>query len=325
MKDAEARSDSRARSSLPGIALAAFLVAGGVTALWAAPALRWPRGVTLADFRWTARVEEAFDAALPFRELAVELSAALDFALFGQGAPGVVLGEGDWLFSAEELATYPAEEEAAARKLDLVARVGELFAEQGAGLVVALVPSKARIYDDFLGRHRLPRRVRNRYRDYRSRLMDRGVEVPDLATRMRDARAGGELFMRDDSHWSPRGAELVARVLAATLDEGTTGAWRGGSFVTEVGEPRPHPGDLTRFLPLGRFAGALRPAAEPLRPRRTTPAPGSPQPGLLDPPAIPAALVGTSYSAEPRWDFPGALRRALVSFVHRAQTVGLGQ
>jgi len=57
---------------------------------------------TVLNGRWTKAVETHYDAEFPIKRLGTNLWAALDFKLFNEGRPGVVLGRDQWLYSDEE-------------------------------------------------------------------------------------------------------------------------------------------------------------------------------------------------------------------------------
>ena len=57
---------------------------------------------TVLNGRWTKAVETHYDEEFPIKRLGTNLWAALDFKLFNEGRPGVVLGRDQWLYSDEE-------------------------------------------------------------------------------------------------------------------------------------------------------------------------------------------------------------------------------
>ena len=118
------------------------------------------------------------------------------------------------------------------------------------------------------------------------------------------------MFLRTDTHWTPLGAELAARAVADDLQRRKL--WQGGAlnYQTRRVGSETHRGDLMRFLPLDPYFAAMQPAAEPLEQRVTEQA-GEGGGDLFGDSAPQVALVGTSYSANPKWNFPGALRQAL--------------
>lgn len=79
----------------------------------------------------------------------------------------------------------------------------------------------------------------------------------------------------------------------------------------------PHSGDLRLFLPLDPLFENLMPPKEPLQKRVThaVQAQAAGDDALFADSEMPVALVGTSYSANPNWNFVGALKQALGSEV----------
>jgi alginate O-acetyltransferase complex protein AlgJ len=155
---------------LPGAFFLLCVVVGAVAVIATPEAWVFPeRGSWLRGER-TARFERNLDAALPFREAAITTWGVLEYTLLGEGRPGVFIGEDDWLFPDEEFAVYPEEAARLSAALEEIERVQGVLAEYGAELVLALVPAKARVYDDKLGRHRLPAEVVARYDAFRSAL-----------------------------------------------------------------------------------------------------------------------------------------------------------
>jgi alginate O-acetyltransferase complex protein AlgJ len=142
---------------------------------------------------------------------------------------------------------------------------------------------------------------------------DHVIEVVDPRAALRRARRSGtEVFLRTDTHWSPEGARVVAEAVAEELTP--TLARRGipqTAFHTRAADSVSHRGDLLRFLPLGPFDKLLGPGPDVVIRYETVPEEERGAGGLLDDPAIPGALVGTSYSANELWNFRGALSAAL--------------
>ena len=52
---------------------------------------------TVLNGRWSKAVETHYDDEFPIKRLGTNLWAALDFTLFNEGRPGVVLGRNHWL------------------------------------------------------------------------------------------------------------------------------------------------------------------------------------------------------------------------------------
>jgi alginate O-acetyltransferase complex protein AlgJ len=190
-------------------------------------------------------------------------------------------------------------------------------------LVVALVPAKARVYPEKLGRYALPARAADRYRKLRTLLASLGVPAPDLLAPLRQARQTGEVFLRIDTHWTPLGAGAAAEALAGTVEGFLSEAGSPRArFASSEGPPQEYGGDLLHFLPLGPFR-ILGPRPDIVRPRLTAAVEESAE-GLFDQPAIPVVLVGTSYSAGGLWNLEGALKTAVDADVLNVAKEGQG-
>ena len=295
-----------------------------------------PEG-SLRTGEWTSRFEGAFDQALPLYEPALHLWTAIRYSLFSEGGPGLVVGADDWLFTTEELETYPRDGERVEEAAAYIAAVARALGKRDAALAVVLLPAKARIYEDMLPGYGLPQVVDRRYERTLTALRgaagvaDAGVAdappaaVVDARAALRRARsAGTEVFLRTDTHWTPEGAAAVARAVAGEvsglLERRNVPRTR---FERVPAGTEAHRGDLLRFLPLGPFDVAFGPAPDSLT-RYETAAAGGDSGGLFDDPSIPVTLVGTSYSADELWGFPGALAEALEADVLTAAAEGEG-
>ena len=125
------------------------------------------------------------------------------------------------------------------------------------------------------------------------------------------------MFLRTDTHWTPEGAQIAAEALASTIADKFPLSGEPQNFVTEPAEKITHKGDLRLFLPLDPLFENLMPAPEPLQKRNTVAAEDQPasDDALFANTEVPVALIGTSYSANPNWNFVGALKQALRSDV----------
>ena len=291
------------------------------------PALFTPgdaRLETVLTGDWMAGYQTEYERGLPIRDWAVNAWGLLQYGLFREGRPGVLVGENDWLYTSEEFARHREGERLIEHHARLVAEVRERLARRGIELVVALVPAKARIYPERLGRYRLPEYTAERYRRFRSALLAEGVPAPDLKQALLEAKNGRQVFLRTDTHWTPEGARVAARALAEAvepvLEERAAPRRR---FVAEAVGERTYAGDLTAFLPVVPFRGQV--PAEPDRVRQyRIEDRDPPEIGLFDEVPHPVTLVGTSYSAGEVWDFEGALRVELQAEVLNLAEEGRG-
>ncbi|MGH7756117.1 MAG: alginate O-acetyltransferase AlgX-related protein, partial [Vulcanimicrobiaceae bacterium] len=132
----------------------------------------------------------------------------------------VIVGNDGWLYPAwEHIDGIPVA--AVQDSANAVAAVHELLARRGIALCVALAPSKARIYPNFLPAGTAPS---VEFESHYPRVMElfgtAGVRAPDVLAPMLELRANERLYMRTDSHWTGHGAELAAEQTAAALAAG---------------------------------------------------------------------------------------------------------
>lgn len=263
----------------------------------------------------THALEKHYDQAFPLKAFGTNLWAAIDYSLFDEGRPGVVIGRGDWLFTDEEFkpATQPRQVQ---NNWALIEAVQAELKRRDIELVLLLLPAKARLYPEQLGRERPVAAHSLLYQQALARMQHESLPGPDLLPVWRQAKLHAPIFLRTDTHWTPYGAEVAAQSLAAYLFE--RGSLQPGDerFVTAPGKTQVHKGDLLSFLPLEPYFAGLQPPSERLQQRQTVLADGqddSSATALFDEQQPSLALVGTSYSANPKWNFAGALKQALGS------------
>lgn len=272
---------------------------------------------TVLNGRWTKAVETHYDDQFPIKRLGTNLWAALDFKLFNEGRPGVVLGRDQWLYSDEEFNPIVNEELNLQGNYALVEGVRQTLKEKGVKLVMAIVPAKVRLYPEHLGEVKPASIHANLYQDFHARVAADKILAPDLLGPLQQAKQNGQqVFLRTDTHWTPEGAEIAANTLAKTIADTFPLSGEPQRFVTTPAEKVTHKGDLRLFLPLDPLFENLMPAQEPLQKRNTV---AAEQPAgddaLFASSEVPVALIGTSYSANPNWNFVGALKQALHSDV----------
>ena len=301
--------------------IALFLVTLLVLGLWSVRSFfgfSTNAEATVLNGRWTKAVETHYDEEFPIKRLGTNLWAALDFKLFNEGRPGVVLGRDQWLYSDEEFNPIVNEELNLQGNYALVEGVRQTLKDKGVKLVMAIVPAKVRLYPEHLGEVKPASIHANLYEDFHARVAADKILAPDLLKPLQQAKQNGQqVFLRTDTHWTPEGAEVAANTLAKTIADKFPLSGEPQRFVTTPAEKVTHKGDLRLFLPLDPLFENLMPAQEPLQKRNTVAA--GEQPGgddaLFANSEVPVALIGTSYSANPNWNFVGALKQALHSDV----------
>lgn len=250
--------------------------------------------------------ETHYDRAFPLKTLGVNLWAAIDYALFDEGRPGVVVGRDGWLYTDEEFKLDDDSPVLVERHLALIDWVKRTLAARNIALLVAVVPAKARVYPEHLERRQPPALRQGLYARALDALHAEGVATADLLQPLDAGKRRQPTFLRTDTHWTPWGAQLAAQAVAARVGDAVHAS---GRFRTQFEGARAHRGDLFNFLPLDPWFAWLLPAPDRLARFRTVASGGGDLLGAD--PAAEVALVGTSYSAEPQWNFAGALKQAL--------------
>lgn len=303
---------------LPGAAVITVL-GGGLVGLCFNESLLVSPEKTWWNGDWGVAYEDALDEEFVVREPSIDLFGIVEWTLFGEGRRGVVVGEGGWLFTAEEFELYPGAADRAEARARRVAEVQAEMADKGVSLLVAYLPSKARVEAEHLGEHRVPAEVAAIGPRFVRGLRAAGVDVLELEGALESVE--GDAFLHTDTHWTPAGARAVAAALAAHVKE--SGAdWVGGASVAlSEGAPGPHEGDLLRYIPLGPLQAKLGPPVDTLSTPAAAVESGG---GLLGDATIPVALVGTSYSEDKRWGFVASLQAELQADVLNAAKQGQG-
>ncbi|MEE8441496.1 MAG: hypothetical protein V3S41_07235, partial [Spirochaetia bacterium] len=185
---------------------------------------------------------------------------------------------------------------------------GDALAEAGVELLVTIIPSKSRIVTEPLPARWARLGLHTRYDTAIARLADRGTTAIDLRNALGSIP---DPFLRTDTHWTPSGARQVAEAIAdAASMLGLAAEVRRTSYETRAAAVIEVTGDLISFVPVGPWTPLLGIGPQSIQTTETIQI-SAPSLGLFDTPQIPVTLVGTSFSADERWDFIGELKRAL--------------
>ena len=275
------------------------------------------RETTVLNGHWTKAVETRYDEEFPIKRLGTNLWAALDYKVFNEGRPGVILGKDQWLYTDEEFDAVVNGEQNEADNLALIQGVRDTLKKQGTQLVLAIVPAKTRLYPEHIGANKPAALHTDLYQQFHAQVSQAGIFAPDLLAPLQSAKDKGQVFLRTDTHWTPMGAEVVAQQLGAAISREAPLSGDPQTFVTEAKSSAPYKGDLTNFLPLDPLFSNLLPKPDDLQQRSTNPSQGDSESSdaLFADNSVAVGLVGTSYSANPNWNFAGALKQALHSDV----------
>lgn len=129
------------------------------------------------------------------------------------------------------------------------------LARRGIELVVLPSPAKATIYPErFSARYRQPATPLHNpsFPEFLRRLQAQGVRVFDPAPLLLQGKAQQEMFLKTDTHWSPAGAELVARHLADYLAKSRLISDNSPGRYLQVAAQVENSGDLAAMLKMSK-------------------------------------------------------------------------
>ena len=308
---------------LPTAFMLIFLGVGFIMSLFNPVTFNSPQGHNFIKGEWTAAYEKQFNDNLPIRQLAIDTWGVLEYLFFREGREGVLVGTNGWLYTNEEFLRYSNGEKAFRDKLQLAITAKKRLEQQEVSFLVVVVPDKARIYPEYLGRYEYPTYLEARYETFIETLRDEGVDVVDLRQPLLQAKTNEDVFLRTDTHWTPFGTEAAATAIAHVVEaKELLPSFANTVFRTEKLSLIEHKGDLLSFIPLGKLQERLGPPFDILEERVTEQENNAL--GLFGSETIPVTLVGTSYSANPNWHFEGHLKAALGADVLNMADEGLG-
>jgi alginate O-acetyltransferase complex protein AlgJ len=289
-------------------------------------ALRYERSNTLSvlDGKLAADFEKFLNARHPYSEVALNGWAALELAALGSGKPGVVVGDGGWLFTTEEFPLPSLREKTLAHNLAQIRSTVETLRNKGVQVVVLPIPAKAEIYRDKvpakLQGHILPASAVTNY------LTQNNIPWIPLQQELRQARSTGqETFFRGETHWTPTGARIAASALAGRLQQEGLVTWQPRPYTVQAVKSLPLSSDLEHYVPVRPGFAALLGPQETYPSYQVSSAATVDDAGALFGEATnPVALVGTSYSADERWNFTGWLRAHLQTDIDNVSAKGKG-
>ena len=194
--------------------------------------------------------ERSLDEANHFASITRPALQGVRFRVLRDGGDKVVVAPGGWLFygpGLTGLSQRPKTGESTASQAIAAARAfRDDLAARGIRLVVVPVPNKESVYPDRLSARARPpdRPIQPETREFLASCAADGIEVVDLFEVFRRARAAGgsDLFLRQDTHWSPHGLRLAAEAVAVRV-----GQVRASSGPTRTVDLTRH-GDLVRML-----------------------------------------------------------------------------
>lgn len=289
-------------------------------------ALRYEKSTTLSvlDGRLALDFEHFITREHPYRNVSLNSWSAMELSLFKSGKPGLVIGHQDWLFSAEEFPLPSLRERNLRENVAQIRGIVDALERKGIRTIILPIPAKAEVYGEHvpvaLRSHVMQMATVSRELDAH-KLAWIPILYPLTAARLR----GEETFFRTETHWTPDGAKVAASAVASWLDANALQKWPRQDFQASAGARRALESDLESYLPLRPHFSELLPPAEsyiPYKFNQTEVA--RDESALFSETANPVAIVGTSYSADDRWDFPGWLRVGLGTDIDNISEKGKG-
>ena len=231
----------------------AFAAITGSLCLWSSlKDMQWPSDVNSLNGEWTTSYEKTFDKKIFFQETSTQLWGMINYTLFKNGRDGVLIGDNGWLFTTEEFTYFPDAKKETQAKIDYIQKVKNVFDDRGIALIVALIPAKARVYKEHLGRYRFPSYNDKNYQNFRQNLKENNVAVTDLLIKMKQNKVENEIFLRTDTHWTTEGAKMSAHVIKSEIEKSLPGLkLEKTTFYTEKVDEIERHGDLMSYIPLG--------------------------------------------------------------------------
>lgn len=257
----------------------------------------------------TAQIDKLYKNELPHRDAAVGLVGAARYVLIGEGREGVLTGTDGWLFTKEEARAMTGQ------MGDTILRIQDVqrqLASHGSRLVILPVPAKSDVYADLANRPEMSVQMAELYDGFLAGLTEADIPVIDARPALVRERTTERAFFATDTHWTQAGAMAVAKAVASSglIEPGTSG------FSSVESDRTTFTGDLVSFVTSDGLAPIVGLALEEAHPYRAVP--NTDPAGTLSADDLFAApemggvvLVGTSYSANPRWSFAEALKLAL--------------
>lgn len=276
--------------------------------------------------------EKEFDSNLPHQDISSAVWNAAGYALFGEGKEGVLIGQEGWLFTAEEFAKKVGAEDVVEKNKSFILSVAEKLLKNNIKLLIVPIPSKARIYKNKLGRYEFPSYWEGQYESLLAFLKENEIPAVNLQ-KVFEKNKSENIYLKTDTHWTPVGARLAAMYVESSIAYNFPYlAWLNQPYKSKKVDTVKYEGDLMRYTVKGDMAEKFSLEIDQFYKWSTTledsegeGANGSQSSDdLFGDVSLPITLVGTSYSANKRWNFEGFLKSILGTDILNIADEGLG-
>lgn len=301
-----------ARLVLPILLFGYGLIANFAVLTGPATPISLPRTDLLAG-GLTRDFEAQYKTTLPHFTPAFGVIGAMRYALLGEARDGAVVGRDGWLFTSEETRALP-KANALNATITQIQTIKTRLAAQGTDLVVLPLPAKIDVESAHFSDAALPANMALLYADFRIGLQMAGIVAIDPRAMMMGQKQ--PVFFATDTHWTPFGAGLAAKVVGENLPHGPL------IYTSTLTNAKPLTGDLIRFVTQDRIAPmiGLLPEEVTMNTLSSSAAPTD----IFDAAPTDIVLIGTSYSANTDWGFADTLTRILGREVENHAVMGLG-
>ncbi len=250
-------------------------------------------------------IRNEFDQQIPIEDIAISFWSGIKFKLFREGSKGELTGAENWLFTTEEFEENLDGEYNRAEYFKKISNVQDYFKQRDISLVLVVIPSKSRIYGDKIAPYPQSEQLRSRYQEAIEALLSSGITVVNLEKTMVNKKEEEQLFYKYDTHWTFEGARFSAEEIGRQIDPILLKQKKNErSFSLRIKNESTFKGDLLDYVPTLKVERETFKEVEIIDNN-------PPVLGLFDSLEIPVILVGTSYSADRRWNFENVLKTSL--------------
>jgi len=185
--------------------------------------LEFPRSLEQWE-NFPKKFDAFFGDNFGFRAALIRLDSKVSLAFMGRlPSDRVIAGKGDWLFFAGEhsIELYQNALPLSSSDLDVMKERIEgrrdRLAAKGIGYEVVIAPDKHTIYPEFMLDRYRPKPRPSQYSQTMEMAQKAGLPVVDLRPTLLAAKADGQIYLRDDTHWNDKGAALAMGPILAAM------------------------------------------------------------------------------------------------------------
>jgi len=251
--------------------------------------------------------ESYFDQKIFLREPSINAWSLVQYTLFGEGRVGVVAGTDGWLFTNQEYMIDKSYNKRLMSGINRIQEINDSLKENGKHLIILPVPLKVDIYGN---KTKIPtsNKTESLYTDFIAELNKLSISNVPINNEFHKNKNDIQLYFKSDTHWTPEGARLAAETIASQR----TDLYGNKEFSTNVISNEIFEGDLYNYFSFGAFKKYTALPIETVNKYETFPLIKSPLDDALFSENTPSiALVGTSYTKNDTWNFPGFLQQSL--------------